>query len=397
MLCALVAGVIAIAGAAAAGAFNGPGPVPKPKPLANAIHDALSAPTVTGVSADIQFTNHLIDTSGVRGASPLLTGASGRLWATRDALRIELQSTGGEGAGDVQVLVRNGVASVYDAGTSTLYRATLPAGDHTAKKKAKKKSEGVPTVAQISTELGKLAKHLAISGAAPGDVNRQPAYTVTVSPKQHGGLIGAAQLAWDSRNGIPLRIALYAHGDSTPVLELVASNVRFGAQPASVFALGTPPKGTKVVNLTHRSSTATHAKNKKKGHQSVTGVAAVQSKLPFKLSAPPTLAGRQQSEVSLIGEGSDAGALVTYGEGLDGLAVIEQKASGKSSAPSITAGSGRRHSQLQFPSFTVAPGVTGNVLTTPIGTVVRFERGGIAYTVLGSVTSSTAETAAQGL
>src|SRR5436190_9902251 len=94
-LLALCAGVIAAAagGTAIALAAAGGGPAPPPKPLARAVHDALAAPSVQGVSARIHFTNHLVD-QGVlgEGADPILTGASGRLWAAPDGrLRVELQ------------------------------------------------------------------------------------------------------------------------------------------------------------------------------------------------------------------------------------------------------------------------------------------------------------------
>src|SRR5881398_377091 len=81
-LAALCASVVAIAGGGTAIAVAGSsgGPAPPPKPLARAVHDGLAAPQVQGITARVKFTNHLIDTSGIRGANPLLTGADGRLW-----------------------------------------------------------------------------------------------------------------------------------------------------------------------------------------------------------------------------------------------------------------------------------------------------------------------------
>src|SRR5512135_1475242 len=95
------------AGAAIAVAAAGTGPVPPQKPLAQAVHDALAAPKVSGITAQISFTNHLIDSTDIQGADPILTGATGRLWLSSDhRLRLELQSNGGHG--DAQVLVNNG-------------------------------------------------------------------------------------------------------------------------------------------------------------------------------------------------------------------------------------------------------------------------------------------------
>jgi hypothetical protein len=42
-------------------------------------------------------------------------------------------------------------------------------------------------------------------------------------------------------------------------------------------------------------------------------------------------------------------------------------------------------------------GATGQELATPLGTVVRFTKSCVAYTVLGSVTPYAAETAARAL
>src|SRR2546429_8819806 len=127
-LLALCAAIVAVAaaGAAIALAAGSGAPTPLPKPLAQAIHDALGAPAVEGVTARIHFTNHLIDQSDLgAGANPLLTGAGGRLWASRDGkLRIELQSDGG--GGDSQILVDGGAFRVLHAGPRPGFPRRLP-------------------------------------------------------------------------------------------------------------------------------------------------------------------------------------------------------------------------------------------------------------------------------
>src|SRR5262249_22540632 len=90
---------------------------------------------------------------------------------------------------------------------------------------------------------------------AAGVVANQGAYTVSVSPKENGGLFGDAELAWAASNGVPLRIAITAKGDSTPVLELKVTDISFGAvDPADVSI--TPPAGAKIVQLTPPSGSA---------------------------------------------------------------------------------------------------------------------------------------------
>src|SRR5882762_280792 len=93
-ICALAL-VIVIGGTAVALATSASNPRPPAKPLANAVHDALTAPTVPGISADIHFTNNLIDASSLEGKDPILAGATGRLWASPTdggKLRLELQA-----------------------------------------------------------------------------------------------------------------------------------------------------------------------------------------------------------------------------------------------------------------------------------------------------------------
>src|SRR5438270_3987905 len=107
-LLAVCGAVIALAAGttALAMAMSGSGPKPDPKPLPAAVHDALTAPSVSGVSARIKFTNHLVDSSSLQaGSDPIISGATGRLWASADGkLRLELQASDGGGR-DSQALI----------------------------------------------------------------------------------------------------------------------------------------------------------------------------------------------------------------------------------------------------------------------------------------------------
>src|SRR5262249_39885145 len=122
---AAVAGAAALAAALAVTAFGGGGATPAPEPLAQALHDAATAPPVDGVTARISFTNHLLGSDalgGLGGGSSPLLGASGRLWATNDGhLRLELQSD----AGDAQIVTDGQKLTVYDGTSNTAYELTL--------------------------------------------------------------------------------------------------------------------------------------------------------------------------------------------------------------------------------------------------------------------------------
>jgi hypothetical protein len=181
------------------------------------------------------------------------------------------------------------------------------------------------------------------------------------------------------------------------VLELKATDINFGPVDSGVFNTA-PPKGAKVVELNQSKADEAHSKADRARHGArskteVRGPQAVQAALPFRLAAPAKLAGIPRHDVRLLGWGGSPAALVTYGENLGGIAVIEQKLKPGEKA---SLGNGNRRSEDQLPKVSVN-GATGTELATALGTVVRFERGGIAYTVLGSIPAQAAEAAARGL
>jgi outer membrane lipoprotein-sorting protein len=390
-LVALMAGAAALALAATGG-----GPKPAPAPLPVAAHDALTAPEVSGVSARIQFTNHLIAGSSIQGADPILTGASGRLWASPDGkVRLELQASGHEGAtSDSQVLVNGDRFSIYDSGSNTVYKGTLPQQGKDSQGADKSGAHKPPTLAEVKKAITSLMEHASVGGATPSDVAGRPAYTVRIGPKQNGGLIGGAELAWDAVHGTPLRAAVYAKGDSSPVLELKATDISYGPVSSSVFDV-TPPAGASVTDISSPTSSSADNGNGKEPAP-VTGLDAVQRQASFPVTAPASLAGQARNEVRLVQSGKDAGALVTYGNGLSGIAVIEQPTDAKNAGAGANPSANGDHGQLQLPAVDVN-GSPGQELDTPLGSVIRFERGGVQYTVVGSVPPATALSAARSL
>lgn len=376
----LLAGVVVAAVAAAiasVAAFGGSGATPPPEPLAQALHDAAAAPEPAGVTARVTFTNNLFPSGSLLGqaGSALMSGASGRLWATNDGRgRIELQSD----AGDVQIVWSPTLVTVYDASSNTAYELS-----RTAHTDAQTQTKTPPTADQISSALTKLARFANVSGATPTNVGGEPAYSVTVSPKQNGGLVGYAQLAWDAEHGVPLEVAVTAKGSSTPVLELKVDSISFGAVPSSDVDVS-PPAGAHVVDL--GSPGGSQQSGSKPAP--VTGLAAVQAAVPFTLVAPDTLNGASRTEVRLVGK--DA-ALVVYGQGLGATLVLERQAQ---------AGSGSAiPSQLSgvLPKVSLGNGTSATELSTPLGTVLTFDRAGVRFLVGGSVARADAEAAARSL
>lgn len=354
LLCGLV---LAIGVSLTALAFAlGSGPTPPPKPLAQAVHDALAAPPVEGVSAEIKLTDHLLEGAnlasgngaGQLSSSPLLSGASGRLWIAKDGrARLELQAE----KGDTQILYDGHEATVYDASSNTLYKLKPPAEEGGSSKGSQapdQQHHEVPSVAKIDEAIGKL-KHVDLSPATPTDVAGQPAYTERITPKEQGSLIGGAEISWDANHGIPLRFALYSSTSSSPVIELAASEVSYGPVPDSVFEVNAPANA-KVEEVT--------------------------------LPNPHEAKGKAHDEAS----GHEHPKVTVHGEGITGVAVLESKAKPgeKSQLPE------------QLPKVKIG-GTDAAELQTPLGTLLSFERDGVRYLLAGALEPSAVEAVARGL
>jgi outer membrane lipoprotein-sorting protein len=379
-ICALAL-VIVIGGTTVALATSGSDPKPPAKPLANAVHDALTAPTVPGISADIHFTNNLIDASSLEGKDPILAGATGRLWASpADGGKVRLELQAEESGNDSQVLIEGRHFQVYDGTSETVYEGTLPEEEG----KEGKGEDQVPSVARIQQEIDKAQKHADLSGAIPSDVAGRPTYTVQLAPSHDGGLLGRVELSWDAANGIPLRGAVYSSESSSPVLELEATGVQFEAVPASTFEIS-PPAGAEVVNLSPADLKGPEGEAKAKG------TAAVEGAVDFPLAAPQSLAGLPQSEVQAIEVDGHTAALITYGKGLGGIAVIESK-----SDPQKAAKQEGGSEELGLPKVVIGD-VKGEELDTALGSALRFSRDGVDYILIGSVPPAAVEAAARGL
>lgn len=385
LLCGVLIGVGV--GATALATALGVGPTPPPKPLPDAVHDALTAAPVEGVSAQIQLTNHLLEGANLAGgggeasqltSSPLLSGASGRLWISKEGrVRLELQAE----KGDTQIYYDGHTLSMYDASSNTLYRYTPPkegegsgstgdewkwgssdseggSGSSDSEGGAGSSSGGadtgahheVPGVAKIEEAIAHLEKHADVSGATPTDVAGQAAYTMRVSPKEGGSLLAGAEFSWDAANGVPLRAAVYSTESAAPVLELAATSISYGPVEPSVFEF-TPPANAKVEEVV--------------------------------LPKP----GEHQGDSEHGGEHEHPN-VTTHGGGPGTIAVLEAKAkAGSSTTSSLPEG-------LQQVKIN---GVTASELPTELGTLLTFERSGVRYLVAGAVTPSAVEAVAKGL
>jgi outer membrane lipoprotein-sorting protein len=375
-LLALVGAVaVVVLGAGVAIAASGSDPKPPARPLGQALLTALQSPAVDGVSARIHFTNRLLPPGTLPKGTTLPFGASadGRLWLRRDGrLRLDVRSD----AGAAEITYDGARLRVYDAGANTVssFRLALPsmAGGGA-------RGGALGALGALGARLGPLLSQVNVSGAIPSSTAGRPTYTIRISPKDDGGLLGAAEIAFDAGHGIPLRAAVYEQGSSDPVLELAATQVHYGAVSAADVT-PRPHPGARTVDV-DPSRLAAHAPVR-----TVSGVAAVRRRLGFPLAAPATVAGLPRRSVHLIRSGRDGGALVVYGRGLGAVLVFESRADGRSAL---------LHG-LKLPQVNIH-GRTGTELATALGTIVTVQRDGVRYTVAGSVPPVAAENAARAL
>lgn len=380
----LAVAVVAIVGVGvgAVAALGGGGSPPPAAPLDVAIQQALAAQPIEGVTARVTFTNHVVSSDALPGSvglGPLISGASGRLWATNDGrVRIELQAD----AGDTEIMLDGQTLTVYDVQANTVYRVQLPR--HGAGTDSAGGTHTPPTLAEIDSALAHLVDHASISGADPGTVAGQPAYTVRLEPKDGGGLLGAAEVAWDAVRGVPLRLGVYARGDSSPTLELAVTDISYGAVSPSDVTIS-PPATAKVTDLGQLSSLGgSGSPNAKR----VEGVADVSAALPFSLVAPVTLNGLPREYVRLVGSKEKPAALLVYGRGLGAVVVVERES---------PAGTTSNRALLDNLPIVSLNGTKAHELQASLGTVLAFDRSGVSFLVAASAKPADVEAAALGL
>ncbi|MGN6378766.1 MAG: hypothetical protein ACTHNU_07430 [Gaiellales bacterium] len=371
----LVAAMIAALAVTAFALSRGGGPTPPKRPLAAALHSALSARPVAGVSAAFRVDTQLFPGGSSAFSTSPLNGATGHVWAAKGHVRIVVRSE----FGTTELGYAHGRLVVYDRSHRVAY--VLPVATHHSSHHAAAAEPISPSVADISHMLAQLRPGAIVSGAMPGDIAGRPAYTVRISPRHNGGLIGAAELAWDSAHGVPLRFAIYPRGSSTPAIAFTVTSIDYGRVPVRALTVR-PARGTHIVHVHMPTRKDLHSA--RSAHSSVTGMSAVQKAVGFRLAAPASLVGMPRTMVRSV-DLHGASALVTYGRGLGSVLVLEQRVSHDRNGP-LSA----------LPTVSVN-GATGHELETTLGTLLQFSHGGVTYTIVGSHTGGTIAAAAQSL
>src|SRR5262249_22172387 len=225
-----------VAGGGTAIALAGGRSSPPPKPLDQAIAQAISASRV-GISADVALSSDLLPSGTPLGklAAGLLSG-SGHVWVSDNGQgRLDLRT----GAGPVSAVWDSTTLSVYVAALNSVYRTSLPqpaSPSGTAPQP--------PTLAAIDRVLARIGQAWTISQPQPGVVAGQPAYTVSMSPRQSGSLLASVELTWEADHGTPLRAAVYTQSAASPALQLDLTKIVYGPVSDSDMQASFPATAT---------------------------------------------------------------------------------------------------------------------------------------------------------
>ena len=246
-----------------------------------------------------------------------------------------------------------------------------------------KDAEWPPSARSVAQAIRAFSSDATISAAQPDNVGGRPAYTVKVTPRDRSGLLAGGVVSWDAATGAPLALSVLAKGQADPVLSVKATSLEFGPVDGSVFDID-PPANAKEIDVTalRREAAAKAAKTgKTPAKKAVTGLRAVQAKLPFRISAPKVIAGRKLEVVALMGKGDEAAALLTYGNGLGAVAVVQSVAKPE---PKESGSGWDDSSGIALPTVDVR-GVEAMKLQTALGSIVTFTRKGVSFTVMASL------------
>ncbi len=318
------------------------------------------------------------------------TGDSGprtaRVWrGGPDRLRAELQGETGDG-----ILVRNGDrVSIYDGASNT-----LETGEKSeAALSGAAEADGLPEASpeEIDKLLAEIAPSSKLKTGAPVEVAGRWAYPLTLEPRDKSAtLVARAEALVDAEAFVPLLLELYGEGRPEPVARYEAQDFQVGPVPDARFEFETPP-GATVERLQPRNDRADEYSEGDQPRKAASVEEASELAGFTVEELPEAPRGRELEKIMVAGEG----AVLTYGSDW-GAVVLAEKAGGEEGAgPSRSAGG--PGGELRVPVVALGGGVQARELSTPVGTVLFWNDGGVSYTLAGSVPAAELREAARGL
>jgi outer membrane lipoprotein-sorting protein len=253
------AGAVALTGVVAAGfAMSGAQAAPSlpsrtPVQLLAAVNSARVLPPMTAVvqeSAALGIPS--LPNVGTGDALSALSWLSGshtvKIWYA-DPAHVRMAVPVQLGESDVRRDGRN--VWYWSSKTNQATHLVLPAGAATAPQGSNSTfTPTAPTPQQLAkqalaavgptTKVG-LQQNVSIAG--------QPAYQISLAPKDSRSLIGEIRIAIDAQRALPLRVQIFARGSGSPAFQVGFTSLQFGTPAASNFAFTAPP-GAQVKTIT---------------------------------------------------------------------------------------------------------------------------------------------------
>ena len=376
---------------------------------------ATRAQGTTAVSGDVAWSNDLLGSSSLlslgnqtpSGLSSFLSSGSGRVWAQDGKVRLESQGQNGD-----FVVVDNGLTVwTWNSTTTTATQYRFATG-----MRVRGASPSPGTTVDPATAIGRLITRLAptarLSVGGQTTVAGRRVYTLVLTPASPITAFGSVRVAIDGHRWVPLRVQVFAKGDTTAVLSAGFKTVSFGKSSASLFTF-TPPSGATVVHKTVKAPAGLGAAGAEKVRGSGAAVSAkplsltqAKARAPFLLTPSSTPAGLSlrgafvtpsasasakaaatltpEQRGMLTALGKHPAAALVYGSGFGSVVVIEAR-----TTPAQDAQLQQRLGSLSAIGRSTVGGAPAIKLQTPLGTVVTFRRGGVRVVVAGLVPWST--------
>jgi len=315
------------------------------------------------------------------------TGDSGprtaRLWrGGPNRLRAELQGENGD-----RILVRNGDrVSIYDGASNTLKTGEKPEAALSA-------ADGLPGASpeEVDKLLAEIAPSSKLMTGAPVEVAGRWAYSLSLEPRDKSTtLVERAEALVDAEAFVPLLLELYAEGRPEPVARYEAKDFQVGPVPDARFEFETPPGAT--VERPEPGGGRVDEYRESDEPRKVASLQEAGELAGFTVEALPEAPGGRELEKIMV---SGDGAVLTYGSAW-GAVVLAQKAGGEEGT-GHSRGAGGRGGEMQVPLVDLGGGIQARELSTPVGTVLSWNDGGVSYTLAGSVPAAELREAARGL
>ncbi len=139
-------------------------------------------------------------------------------------------------------------AWLWDSQTNQATHYILPAGAGTSEPSVP--AQSVPTPPELAKQiLAAVGSSTTVALRQNVTVAGQPAYQLSLAPKNSRSLIGQVRIAIDASDSLPLQVQVFARGAASPAFSVGYTSLSFTRPAASNFTFS-PPPGAKVKTVT---------------------------------------------------------------------------------------------------------------------------------------------------